>query len=304
MDFPLRCVSCFPFFVDPPANHSHVTPKWRPKKMHISTVSSTRMPPGTPDFTEHKIEDFLPQNLHFLVGDDSPSKVLQDELLLRGCLALCILQVGRIQAFVAYWVEGWRGAVLNFLERWVRSVKVQHIHQDYVHEIQHLFYLWKVNSRIIAKIIKKENRPCFLDFFFQISHLTHVSFSSLHRLPDLPRALMLAGQQDGFDGTTTTKYWIDVQLRWGDYDSHAFWRQKGRSWNSRLLLWISDGWNKKHRIGSFSTISGVSSHQFLVSFLWSWSMATVSHSLCTSWLTRTRLFLSVVSLPSIQTFIN
>lgn len=35
--------------------------------------------------------------------------------------------------------------------------------------------------------------------------------------------LSLAGavDQDGFDGTTTTKYWIDVQLRWGDYDSHA-----------------------------------------------------------------------------------
>lgn len=126
MDFPLRCVSCFPFFVDPPANHSHVTPKWRPKKMHISTVSSTRLPGREQLILQStKIGDFLPQNLHFLVGDDSPSKVLQDELLLRGCLALCILQVGRIQAFVAYWVEGWRGAVLNFLERWVRSVKVQ-----------------------------------------------------------------------------------------------------------------------------------------------------------------------------------
>lgn len=22
------------------------------------------------------------------------------------------------------------------------------------------------------------------------------------------------------DNTTTQKYWIDVQLRWGDYDSH------------------------------------------------------------------------------------
>jgi len=25
---------------------------------------------------------------------------------------------------------------------------------------------------------------------------------------------------DNYDGTTTSKYWIDVQLRWGDYDSH------------------------------------------------------------------------------------
>jgi len=31
---------------------------------------------------------------------------------------------------------------------------------------------------------------------------------------------LLTEAQDGFDGTTTTKYWIDVQLRWGDYDSH------------------------------------------------------------------------------------
>ncbi len=22
------------------------------------------------------------------------------------------------------------------------------------------------------------------------------------------------------DGTTTQKYWLDIQLRWGDYDSH------------------------------------------------------------------------------------
>jgi pre-mRNA-processing factor 8 len=31
---------------------------------------------------------------------------------------------------------------------------------------------------------------------------------------------LLHDSHDGFDGTTTTKYWIDVQLRWGDYDSH------------------------------------------------------------------------------------
>jgi pre-mRNA-processing factor 8 len=31
---------------------------------------------------------------------------------------------------------------------------------------------------------------------------------------------LLTEPKDGFDGTTTTKYWLDVQLRWGDYDSH------------------------------------------------------------------------------------
>merc|ERR1719318_775182 len=31
---------------------------------------------------------------------------------------------------------------------------------------------------------------------------------------------LLADSKDVMDSTTTQKYWIDVQLRWGDYDSH------------------------------------------------------------------------------------
>lgn len=30
----------------------------------------------------------------------------------------------------------------------------------------------------------------------------------------------LLNVRDTMDNTTTQKYWIDVQLRWGDYDSH------------------------------------------------------------------------------------
>ena len=26
--------------------------------------------------------------------------------------------------------------------------------------------------------------------------------------------------KDVLDGTTSNKYWIDVQLRWGDFDTH------------------------------------------------------------------------------------
>ena len=33
------------------------------------------------------------------------------------------------------------------------------------------------------------------------------------------RCLCVCGR-DTMDNTTTQKYWIDVQLRWGDYDSH------------------------------------------------------------------------------------
>ena len=31
---------------------------------------------------------------------------------------------------------------------------------------------------------------------------------------------LLHEARDAFDGTSTTKYWLDVQLRWGDFDSH------------------------------------------------------------------------------------
>jgi len=31
---------------------------------------------------------------------------------------------------------------------------------------------------------------------------------------------LLAESRDVFDGSTTQKYWLDIQLRWGDYDSH------------------------------------------------------------------------------------
>lgn len=32
--------------------------------------------------------------------------------------------------------------------------------------------------------------------------------------------LVIQFHRDTMDSTTTQKYWIDVQLRWGDYDSH------------------------------------------------------------------------------------
>ena len=33
-------------------------------------------------------------------------------------------------------------------------------------------------------------------------------------------SLQLSIFRDSMDGTTTQKYWLDIQLRWGDYDSH------------------------------------------------------------------------------------
>jgi len=31
---------------------------------------------------------------------------------------------------------------------------------------------------------------------------------------------LLSDTKDSFDGATTQKYWLDIQLRWGDFDSH------------------------------------------------------------------------------------
>jgi pre-mRNA-processing factor 8 len=31
---------------------------------------------------------------------------------------------------------------------------------------------------------------------------------------------LLHDNKDSFDGSTSGKFWVDVQLRWGDYDSH------------------------------------------------------------------------------------
>lgn len=31
---------------------------------------------------------------------------------------------------------------------------------------------------------------------------------------------LLSDTRDSFDGATTQKYWLDIQLRWGDFDSH------------------------------------------------------------------------------------
>ena len=34
------------------------------------------------------------------------------------------------------------------------------------------------------------------------------------------KASLLHDTKDDYDGTTTNKYWLDIQLRWGDFDSH------------------------------------------------------------------------------------
>ena len=37
---------------------------------------------------------------------------------------------------------------------------------------------------------------------------------------NITRPSLLTDSKDVLDGTSSSKYWIDVQLRWGDFDSH------------------------------------------------------------------------------------
>ena len=42
--------------------------------------------------------------------------------------------------------------------------------------------------------------------------------SESHR--QVAKPSLLHDTKDSYDGTTSSKYWLDIQLRWGDFDSH------------------------------------------------------------------------------------
>ena len=46
-------------------------------------------------------------------------------------------------------------------------------------------------------------------------------FCKTFTLVDYSKPSLLFDTRDAFDGSTTTqKFWVDVQCRWGDFDSH------------------------------------------------------------------------------------
>jgi pre-mRNA-processing factor 8 len=47
---------------------------------------------------------------------------------------------------------------------------------------------------------------------------------------------LLHETRDSYDGTTASKYWLDIQLRWGDYDSHDIERYS----RSKFLDYTTD----------------------------------------------------------------
>jgi pre-mRNA-processing factor 8 len=52
------------------------------------------------------------------------------------------------------------------------------------------------------------------------SLVTDVRFPTTQSWQDRPLSFNILQGKDVLDGTTSNKYWLDIQLRWGDFDSH------------------------------------------------------------------------------------
>ena len=51
------------------------------------------------------------------------------------------------------------------------------------------------------------------------SSCADIQLFASHKWP-MSKPSLLADPKDVMDSTSSEKYWLDVQLRWGDYDSH------------------------------------------------------------------------------------
>lgn len=59
-------------------------------------------------------------------------------------------------------------------------------------------------------------------------------FDLLFSMRQVSTPSLLADTKDNYEGTSSTKYWVDVQLRWGDYDSHDIERCVGLGRGQRV----------------------------------------------------------------------
>ena len=77
-------------------------------------------------------------------------------------------------------------------------------------------YKWPVSR---PSLLADSKLVYFILFPFLISNFSCFKLLNAH-LHYISSTLFSTPHRDVMDGTTTQKYWIDVQLRWGDYDSH------------------------------------------------------------------------------------
>eukprot|EP01059_Diplonema_ambulator_P028161 TRINITY_DN46898_c0_g1_i1.p1 TRINITY_DN46898_c0_g1~~TRINITY_DN46898_c0_g1_i1.p1 ORF type:complete len:2356 (+),score=890.26 TRINITY_DN46898_c0_g1_i1:207-7070(+) len=94
----------------------------------------------------------------------------------------------------------------------------QKIHESIVMDLCQVLDLENTNTLEINTVQKETIHP--RKSYKMNSSCADILLFALHKWQVTNKPSLLADTQDKFDGSTTNKYWIDVQLRWGDYDSH------------------------------------------------------------------------------------
>ena len=106
------------------------------------------------------------------------------------------LKISLIQIFRAHlWQKIHESVVMDLCQVFdmeVNSLEIETVQKETIHPRKS----YKMNSSCADILL-------FANFRWQIS-----------------KPSLLHDNKDSYDGTSSPKYWIDVQLRWGDYDSH------------------------------------------------------------------------------------
>ena len=108
----------------------------------------------------------------------------------------------------------------------------QKIHENIVMDLCQVFDL-ELDSLDI-QTVQKENIHPRKSYKMNSSCADILLFANYNW--QISRPSLLHHSKDIFDGTTTNKFWIDVQLKWGDYDSHDIERYS----RSRFLDYTTD----------------------------------------------------------------
>jgi len=92
----------------------------------------------------------------------------------------------------------------------------QKIHESIVMDLCQVFDTELDNLEIDT--VQKENIHPRKSYKMNSSCADILLFAA-HKWP-VSKPSLLTDNRDNYEGATSTKYWVDIQLRWGDYDSH------------------------------------------------------------------------------------
>merc|ERR1711968_333706 len=92
----------------------------------------------------------------------------------------------------------------------------QKIHESWVMDLCQVFDQ-ELDSLLIETVQKETIHP--RKSYKMNSSCADLLLFAAHKWP-MSKPSLLTDTNDTFDGGSTNKYWLDVQLRWGDFDSH------------------------------------------------------------------------------------